>query len=115
MIGSQVLHGFCYACFFAASYIYVDKISPPDVRHSAQTVYGMLIIGIGPICGGYLVGPLMERFTSTPAGGSPVVYYPGLWLTLAVIGLVTAILTVLFFRDETGRGKGTGLAPGGVA
>ena len=32
MIMSQAFHGFCYAFFFAAAYVYVDKIAEEDVR-----------------------------------------------------------------------------------
>ena len=49
IIASQALHGFCYACFFAAAFIYVDRIAPEDVRNSAQTVFGIIILGLGPV------------------------------------------------------------------
>ena len=55
-VASQALHGVCYACFFAAAYIYTDRVAPEDVRHSAQTVFGILILGGGPVLGGVLSG-----------------------------------------------------------
>ena len=56
MVLSQALHGICYAFFFAAAYIYVDRIADEDVRHSAQTVFGIIILGGGPVIGGWLSG-----------------------------------------------------------
>ena len=63
MVVSQAFHGICYAFFFAGAYIYVDKIADEDVRHSAQTVFGMIILGGGPVIGGWLSGYLQETFT----------------------------------------------------
>lgn len=104
MVASQFLHGICYACFFATAFIYVDRIAPSDVRHSAQTVFGILILGGGPVLGGFLSGFLEELYT--PEGGT--VDFGPFWLTLAGIALVTSIAIFAFFRDETGdtdRGK----------
>ena len=44
MVASQAFHGFCFAFFFAAGFIYVDKLADDDVRHSAQTVFGIIIL-----------------------------------------------------------------------
>lgn len=95
LIGSQFLHGICYACFFAASFIYVDRIAPVDVRHSAQTVFGILILGGGPVLGGMLSGYLQELYTV--AG---VVDYGALWRVVALIGLASAAVFVTLFRTR---------------
>ena len=47
VIASLALHGFCYVFFFTAAYIYVDSIAPKDIRHSAQGLIAMIILGIG--------------------------------------------------------------------
>ena len=106
MIASQALHGMCYACFFAASFIYVDRIADEDVRHSAQTVYGIMILGGGPVLGGLLSGWLGKMFTQ--ANGE--LDYSSFWYTIAGIGLVTALLFVTFFRDETQSDNGKSIA-----
>jgi nucleoside transporter len=97
LVGSQALHGVCYACFFAAAYIYVDRIAPPDVRHSAQTVFGILILGGGPILGGWLHGRLSERYARVEGG----VDYSQLWLTVSMIGLAAALAFGTLFRDRS--------------
>lgn len=43
----QVLHGICYAFFFATVYIYVDEAFPKDIRASAQGLFNFLILGVG--------------------------------------------------------------------
>lgn len=99
LIASQALHGVCYACFFATAYIYVDKIAPRDIRHSAQTVFGILILGAGPVIGGYLSGFLQELYT--PEGGE--LDFKKLWWTLSAMSAVTAAFIWMAFRDETAQ------------
>ncbi len=96
VLSSLVLHGLCYSCFFAAAYIYMDRVAPPDIRHSAQTLIGILILGIGPVFGGLLYGQLAEIFTS--ADGA--LNYSGLWYALAAIGGAAALLIALLFREK---------------
>ena len=94
---SQAFHGFCYAFFFAAAFIYVDKVADEDVRHSAQTVFGIIILGGGPVLSGFLSGALENVYT--PEGGD--FNFSQFWYTLAVIGLVATLFFVYFFRSET--------------
>ena len=95
MVLSQAFHGFCYAFFFAAAYIYVDKIADEDVRHSAQTVFGIIILGGGPVIGGWLSGKLQEIFTT-----SGIFDYSGFWYTLSAMGLVTGLLFFFLFTNQ---------------
>ncbi len=109
LVASQALHGVCFACFFASAFIYVDRIAPRDVRHSAQTVFGIMILGGGPVLAGVLLDDLSTRFT--PAGGT--LDYSSLWWTLAAIGGAAMLLVFAVFRDET-QGEGDGGAAGGA-
>ncbi len=95
MVVSQAFHGICYAFFFAGAYIYVDKIADEDVRHSAQTVFGIIILGGGPVIGGWLSGYLQETFTQ--AG---LFDYSPFWYTLSTVGFVTALFFVVMFREQ---------------
>jgi MFS family permease len=45
----QILHGICYAFFFATVYIFVDAYFPKDVRNSAQGLFNVMILGIGAL------------------------------------------------------------------
>lgn len=96
IVASQFLHGFCFACCFAAAFIYVDRLAEVDIRHSVQTVFGVIILGGGPIIGGRLSGFLQNLYTS-----DDVFNYSAFWYTCSAIGLVTAIVFVTLFRDET--------------
>ncbi|MDQ3625092.1 MAG: MFS transporter, partial [Verrucomicrobiota bacterium] len=41
----NVLHGICYAFFFATVYIFVDAYFPKDARASAQGLFNVMILG----------------------------------------------------------------------
>lgn len=99
LVGSQFLHGICYACFFAAAFIYVDRIASADIRHSAQTVFGILILGGGPVLGGMLSGYLQELYTT--AG---TVDFGALWRVVAMIGLGAAVVFMALFRSREAAG-----------
>ena len=99
MIGvfSQALHGLCYACFFASAFMYVDRIADADIRNSAQTVFGIIILGVGPV----FAGPFLALLGSVFGENGVVTNFAGMWFTLAAIALITTVLFGLAFRDET--------------
>jgi len=98
MIISQAFHGFCYAFFFAAAYIYVDKLADEDVRHSAQTVFGIIILGGGPVIGGWLSGYLQNIYTL-----DGIFNYSDFWYSLSLIGLLTTIFFYFSFQTQLGK------------
>ncbi len=104
LVASQALHGVCYACFFAAAYIYTDRVAPADVRHSAQTVFGILILGGGPVIGGFLSGWLQDSYAAGQEGAG--VDYGALWRVVSLIGLATTVFFWALFRErEAGKGR----------
>jgi MFS family permease len=80
IIAVQVLHGICYAFFFATVYIYVDAVFPPDVRASAQGAANLLILGAGMVLASQLFPHLAARYTVTTATGVTAVNYHQLFL-----------------------------------
>lgn len=97
MVVSQALHGVCFACFIATAFIYVNRLAEDDIRHSAQTVYGILL-GAGPVIGGWLNGV----FGLAATRPDYTVDYSAFWYRLALIGLAATVLVAVLFRDETG-------------
>ena len=95
VVGSNLVHGFTYAFFFAAVYIFVDEKFPQDSRASAQSLFNFLILGLGPFVGSLLWGRLGDVYTS--AG---VVDYSRLFLVPAGIGLVAAIILFIGFHPD---------------
>ena len=100
IVVSQVFHGFCYAFFFATAYIYVDKLADQDVRHSAQTVFGIIILGGGPVIGGWLSGYFQNMYTV-----DNVFSFSNFWYTMSAIGLVTMIFFFMLFQEQLSDGN----------
>ncbi len=93
VVGSNVVHGFCYAFFFAAVYIFVDQQFPKDARASAQTLFNFLILGLGPFAGSLLWGRLGDAYR-TAAG----VDFSRLFLAPTLLGLLAAVVLFIGFR-----------------
>ena len=94
---SQLLHGVCYACFFASAYMYVDKIADDDIRNSAQTVFGIIILGLGPM----LAAPLLGLLASVFGEAGVVTDFAGMWFTLAAVALLTSVVFMIAFTEES--------------
>jgi nucleoside transporter len=90
----QLLHGICYAFFFATVYIFVDAHFPKDVRASAQGLFNLLILGLGDLAANWIFLPLKDELT--PDGGATD--YRTLFLVPAAMALAGAVLLGLFFR-----------------
>jgi MFS family permease len=89
----NLLHGICYAFFFATVYIFVDEFFPKDARASAQGLFNFLILGLGPFVGNFLAGTLEALFTT-----NGVTNFRGLFLVPAGIGLFAALILLVFFH-----------------
>jgi succinate dehydrogenase hydrophobic anchor subunit len=116
----NVLHGICYAFFFATVYIFVDEFFPKDARASAQGLFNFLIIGFGPLVGGFLWPFMQEQFTDGH-GASAITDYRSLFLVPSGTALVAAVLLLLLFHPPKKAAAETKAAPesagpvGGVA
>ncbi len=67
IVAVQLLHGVCYAFFFATVYIFVDAVFPKDVRSSAQGLFNLLILGVGNVVASFLF-PTADRPAHAPNG-----------------------------------------------
>ncbi len=101
----QVLHGVCYAFFFATVYIFVDAYFPKDVRSSAQGLFNVMILGVGALVAN-TVCPRLSQVTFFHDG---VTDFKGLFLVPLGAALVATIALALFFHPpavSTEAGKG---------
>jgi nucleoside transporter len=100
-VAVNVLHGICYAFFFATVYIFVDEFFPKDARSSAQGLFNLLILGIGPLVGNYFGPRLGTYFTvstaeATAAAGS--VDFSRMFLIPSFAALLAAIFLAVCFH-----------------
>jgi nucleoside transporter len=104
VILSNVVHGFAYACFFAAVYIFVDETFPKDARASAQGLFNLLILGVGPFLGNFLWGWLGDVFSTTPEGAEKaVVNFNQLFLVPMGVSIFAAIVLAIFFHPKQAK------------
>lgn len=96
MVAVNVVHGMCYAFFFAAVYIFVDENFPKDARASAQALFNLLILGIGPFLGSLLWGSLGDRLR-TPEGQ---VDFQALFMVPAWLGVAAVVLLLVAFHPQ---------------
>lgn len=65
----NVVHGVCYAFFFATVYIFVDTFLPRDIRSSAQGLFNLVILGAGALLANTLGPHLRAHYIDEKAGG----------------------------------------------
>jgi nucleoside transporter len=95
VILSNVVHGFAYAFFFATVYIFVDENFPKDVRSSAQGLFNLLILGLGPFIAGFL-WPYLKDWYTDPA--TKDINFGQLFLFPLGFALFAAAILTLFFH-----------------
>ena len=94
-IAVNAIHGICYAFFFATVYIYVDKKFPKDIRSSAQGLFNVLILGVGPFIGGFLINEVIAANSIDKQ-----VLYSKVFLYPMGAALLGAVLLALFFHPK---------------
>jgi hypothetical protein len=99
----NLLHGICYAFYFATVYIFVDEFFPKDARSSAQGLFNLLILGAGPLVGNFLGGRLgvifkVGEYLDDEGKAQPIIDFHRLFLVPAAIGLFAALFLLIFFR-----------------
>ena len=90
----QVLHGICYAFFFATVYIFVDAYFPKDIRSSAQGLFNLQILGLGALLA-YSLCPWLMQSVYTKGG---MVDFKGLFMVPLITASVAAVALALFFH-----------------
>jgi len=103
IIAIQILHGICYAFFFATVYIYVDAVFPADVRSSAQGAANLLILGAGMVFASQLFPRLAALYTVRDAAGVAMVDYSRLFLVPTLMAIAGIGLLAIFFKPPTVR------------
>ena len=102
---AMLLHGMNYGFFFAGSFLFVERISPKDIRHSTQIVFGIIILGVGPVLAGAYNewlstfvrhSPAPEAFSSIGVAFD----YRKIWAIQAAIAFVAAVIMLVGFPNR---------------
>jgi hypothetical protein len=103
----QVLHGICYAFFFATVYIFVEEFFPKDARASAQGLFNVMILGVGSLLAATFCPGLFTAFTR-----DGVTDFKSLFLIPFGCAVAGAIILALFFRPPAKAATAAGGAMG---
>lgn len=105
----QILHGICYAFFFATVYIFVDAYFPKDARASAQGLFNVMILGLGALLANWICPRLLqENFTDAV---TKVTNFKGLFLIPMITATAAAVALALFFHPPKTEQAGSATAP----
>lgn len=97
----NAVHGIAYAFFFATVYIFVDEFFPKDVRASAQGLFNLMILGLGPLVAN-VIGPRLMGETFKTATG---IDFRSLFLVPLTAAVAAAVILALFFHPPASRAE----------
>ncbi|MDP1586973.1 MAG: MFS transporter, partial [Prosthecobacter sp.] len=103
MVGVQLIHGICYAFYFATIYIYVEKSCPTDIRTSAQGLFNLMIFGLGDILAKFY-WIYFGNAKYTLADGS--MDWKNLFLVPTALAVLAMLILLFFFRPPTRAPEG---------
>jgi len=114
IVAGVALHGLCFDFFFVAGFTYVEntarKAMGQAITASAQTLYGVIVYGLGMYLGAEAAGWLNNRFTTETApateGAHPerTTDWRRFWLVPCVaisISLVLYVISTFVFPEPT--------------
>ena len=94
IIAALPLHGVCFVCFFVVAFIYVDKVAPPGIRASAQSLLHFVLYGLGMFLGAMFAGYIHGRFTV-----EGITNWRWVFLIPTFITIACAVVFFVAFKD----------------
>jgi len=82
------MHGFCFGCFIFVAFMVVDEECAADVRASAQSLFNLVIVGIGIIVGSKIAGSVAEWATVGEKMDYTKLFSVPMWAGLACLALM---------------------------
>ena len=84
------LHGFCFGCFVFVAFMVVDEETTSDVRASAQSLFNLVMVGIGVIVGSKIAGWVADWAKTDEAMDYTRLFSVPMWASLACLLLLLA-------------------------
>jgi MFS family permease len=90
------MHGFCFGCFIFVAFMVVDEECSTDVRASAQSLFNLVIVGIGIIVGSKIAGSVAEWAT----GADKIMDYTKLFSVPMWAAFACLVIMGLFYPGK---------------
>ena len=104
LVAGVALHGFCFGCFIFVAFMIVDEETTGDVRASAQSLFNLVIVGIGIIVGSKIAGEVAALST----GADGAMNYRKLFETPMWAAVFTLVMLMMFYLPgKSKRGAAT--------
>lgn len=98
VVASLGLHGFGYAFVLVVQQLYVDRVSPKDIRGSAQSLLTFVTLGVGNWVGSVFCGMVQQHYTH-----DGVTQWVPVFVLPAVTTILCAVAYQFTFRDPVGE------------
>ena len=95
------LHGLCFGAFIFVAFMVVDEETQSEVRASAQSLFNLVIVGIGVIVGSKLAG-----WAATSASSAGEIDYPKLFRMPMWAALGCLAVLLFFYPAHSARRSG---------
>jgi len=93
LIAGVALHGLCFGCFIFVAFLVIDENTTSDVRASAQSLFGLVVFGIGIIVGSIIAG--WVGGLATVSQGPPTVFDYTIMFSYPMWGSIACLLILL--------------------
>jgi MFS family permease len=98
LMAGVALHGVCFGCFIFLAFMIVDEETSADVRASAQSLYNLVIVGLGIIIGSWLSGAVAtwaargnESIDYADPSQTQALFAVPMWASLGCLVLVVVL------------------------
>jgi nucleoside transporter len=98
VIPGLALHGLCFGCFFFLAFIIVDELTTKDIRASAQSLFGLIVFGLGVVGGNYMSGKIGAMSKTATGLNYTVMFSIPMWISLGCL-----IFLALFYPSRAVR------------
>ena len=89
VLPALALHGVCFGCFFFVAFMIVDEETTSDVRASTQSMFNLIVVGLGVIFGNLFAGIIGDAATKDKVTNFTTLFSIPMWVA---VGCLLALL-----------------------
>ncbi len=98
IILSCIIYGMAFDFFNISGSLFIETVTAPKIRSSAQGLFMMMTNGFGAILGSAISGYMIALFFTDPVSGDKV--WRPIWLSFAVYSLIVTLAFWVLFKHK---------------